>query len=268
MSKGATNTIETNSLSAEESGSLLVSTFSLGGTEANRPTRLILASQSPRRSEILDMMGLQNQYLAVPSPLDESALQRELADVPPVEYTELLARHKAQALGLALLDKNEEIQRKISHEEQKKGISNGEQYLKGNCDVLVVGSDTIVDLDGSILEKPQDQSEAMDMLGRLSGRWHKVHTGVAIYSSSNNFEEPAYAFTETADVRFANLSSCDIAAYVATGEPMDKAGSYGIQGVGGQLVKSIKGDFFAVMGLPMHRFSRELTAVMQRVKKS
>ena len=209
--------------------------------------------------EILDMMGLKGQYTVIPSPLDESALQNELTEsehaLPPPLYAMILAEHKAKALGLALLHKNEEIIRKL-HEKI-------DDNLRGECTTFVIGSDTIVDLEGSILEKPVDEKDARNMLSRLAGRWHKVHTGVSIYSSSNQYETPVSSFTETAQVKFADLTPTDIDAYISTQEPMDKAGSYGIQGVGGQIVECIQGDFFAVMGLPMHRLSRELVSVMQ-----
>ena len=139
--------------------------------------------------------------------------------------------------------------------------------------IFIIGSDTIVDLNGIILEKPKSTSNAVEMLTKLSGSWHKVHTGVAIYkltltpssSSSPNNEsciECVSCFVDTAQVKFAPISSSDIQEYVNTEEPMDKAGSYGIQGIGGQLVERMEGDFFSVMGLPMHRLSLELAAAL------
>ena len=193
--------------------------------------RLILASQSPRRREILDMMGLAGKYNVIPSTLDESALQVKLLGkagdtahaVDPKDYTRTLAEEKAKALA----------------EVMSKDVTQP---------TLVLGSDTIVDQDGDILEKPENVVDAKRMIAHLSGNEHCVHTGVAIYrvlpqDSSVNL---LTSFTDTAMVRFADLSEADMDAYVATGEPMDKAGSYGIQGIGGQLVSSIQGDFFTV----------------------
>lgn len=209
--------------------------------------RLILASQSPRRREILDMLGLSGLYTATPSPLDESAVQSELLNsntsVSPIDYTRTLAEKKAEALAEAL-----------SQDSNTKST-------------LILGSDTIVDLDGSILEKPTDEEAATSMLSRLSGNWHKVHTGVAIYHAQGVNTNLLVSFTDTAAVKFASLSNDDIEAYVATNEPMDKAGSYGIQGVGGQLVERMEGDFFTVMGLPMHRTSRELSRAISELRK-
>ena len=116
--------------------------------------------------------------------------------------------------------------------------------------------------------KPTDEDVAHSMLSNLSGNWHQVHTGVAVYAvgaSTSSSGEPQlmFSFTDTARVKFSNLTDRDIKAYINTKEPFDKAGSYGIQGIGGQLVERIEGDFFTVMGLPMHRLSRELTDVIE-----
>lgn len=220
--------------------------------------RLVLASQSPRRSEILAMMGLGGRFEAIPSPLDETALQLELLErdtknTNPKDYTRILAEEKAKALADGLLSLS---------------TSSGRNTPQS---IVVLGSDTIVELDGHILEKPQDVADAKRMLAQLSGREHSVHTGVAIVrissaSSSSSGSAVAFlesSFVDTAVVRFARLAEADIEAYVKTGEPMDKAGSYGIQGVGGQFVSGIVGDFFTVMGLPMHRTSRELARVVR-----
>lgn len=217
-----------------------------GSTEV---VRLILASQSPRRREILDMMGLRNRYIHSPSPLDEEALQEQLRSSNdstfccPTEYTQILAKEKAKAMADSL---------QISSTTQTPPM-------------LVLGSDTIVDLNGKILEKPKNVTDAKNMLKLLSGNSHCVHTGVAIYSVLPALEKNAdvseatvtlvSSFVDTATVQFAPLTNVDIDSYVETKEPMDKAGSYGIQGIGGQFVTNINGDFFTVMGLPMHRTS-------------
>jgi septum formation protein len=191
----------------------------------NSKTKLILASQSPRRREILDMMGLSEdkEYIVEVSPLDESKLQVELAKekLLPVEYTRRLAEAKAFALAEA----------HASSDEERADNTKVRYYL---------GSDTIVELDESILEKPKDAEDAKRMLTKMSGQKHRVHTGVALYRlgiSSNDCDEedanqPSLldSFTDTACVRFTDLTEEDIDAYILSGEPMDKAGSYGIQG--------------------------------------
>jgi septum formation protein len=131
----------------------------------------------------------------------------------------------------------------------------------GSKPLVVVGSDTIVDLDGVILEKPATPEEARATLRRLRGRAHLVHSGVSIFTSAGG-AAPRVAFTETTRVCFGELSDADIAAYVASGEPMDKAGSYGIQGLGGQLVDRVEGCYFNVMGFPMRRFSTEFGTLL------
>ena len=181
---------------------------SLVGVNLSSKCKLVLASQSPRRREILDMIGLNGQYSVKPSPFDEDEIRDELKlNATPKKYTQVMAERKAHALAIS-------------------------DFGDSSYDlpVIVIGSDTIVDLDGTILEKPSDEENAVKMLQRLSGRKHEVHTGVALYSSINKFSEPVISFTETAEVEFAPLSDDDIKAYVSTREPMDKAGSYGIQG--------------------------------------
>mmetsp|Transcript_26494 Transcript_26494/g.48746 ORF Transcript_26494/g.48746 Transcript_26494/m.48746 type:complete len:246 (+) Transcript_26494:181-918(+) len=222
-------------------GSLLVSNMHKIGlsTDESSKLRLLLASQSPRRREILDMMGLAGRYTAEPSPLNEEELQIELSEkkFSPQDYARTLAERKAHAaMGVPMSNEGEVT--------------------------FIIGSDTIVDLDGSIMEKPKDEVDAFEMIRRLSGNWHQVHTGVAVYAvgvRGHGEEKLMFSFTDTANVKFASLTDEDIQSYIASKEPMDKAGSYGIQGIGGQLVERLEGDFFTVMGLPMHRFSRELS---------
>ncbi len=129
------------------------------------------------------MMGLKNQYIVIPSPLDEKALQNELTErehaLPPPQYAMILAEHKAKAVGnnLLLLQNNNNKDSEKNREHQSSIEKESIKY--------VIGSDTIVDIDGDILEKPLNDDDARDMLSRLSGRWHNVHTGVSIYSSTH-----------------------------------------------------------------------------------
>lgn len=123
----------------------------------------------------------------------------------------------------------------------------------GDC---VIGADTVVSIDGDILGKPRDRKDACDMLRRLSGREHTVYTGVCI---SANGEESV--FSEATEVKFFPLSDSEIEDYVLSGEPMDKAGAYGIQGLGCTLVEGISGDYFNVVGLPVARVVREIKRI-------
>ncbi|MBI4542432.1 MAG: septum formation inhibitor Maf [Gemmatimonadetes bacterium] len=171
---------------------------------------LILASSSPRRRELLGLLGLSPEV--VPADIDESWRNGEA----PPEHVERLAREKAAVVGRA--------------------------------GAAVVAADTIVEIDGEIVGKPVDEVGAAAMLRRLSGREHQVHTAVAVA-----FEGRTACAVESTRVSFLPLDETTIAAYVATGEPMDKAGAYGIQGYGAVLVERIAGDYFTIMGLALGR---------------
>jgi len=215
--------------------------------------------------EILDTMGLKNQYIIIPSPLDEKAIQNELTEqaqnLPPAKYARILAERKAKAVASNILLL---LQNNGASTAQEEPLINATEGNDGTISIqkYIIGCDTIVAVDEEILEKPMDDNDARYMLSRLSGRWHNVHTGISIYSSTNSYESPITSFTETAKVKFTVLTPDDIDAYIRTREHVDKAGSYGIQGIGGQLIESIKGDYYTVIGLPMHRFSRELANII------
>lgn len=178
---------------------------------------IILASSSPRRQELLKTSGIEFKVCAAAG---EENLDPSL---PPAEAAIEVARQKAREVAL--------------------------KHPKG----CVIGADTIVLLDHTILGKPKDEAEAAAMLKQLSGREHTVYTGVCII---NNGEENTFA--EATKVEFYPLSEKDITEYVESGEPMDKAGAYGIQGLGCLLIKRIEGDFFNVMGFPVARVVRAI----------
>jgi septum formation protein len=175
--------------------------------------RVILASQSPRRRELLSLVGIAHEVR--PADIDERYLPGE----SPRNHAERLAREKAAKI----------------HEP----------------DAVVIAADTIVVVDGDVLGKPRDEAEAAHMLKRLSGRVHAVMTAVAVA-----WRGRVESGVEEVDVAFHTLSDADIAAYIATREPMDKAGAYGIQGFGATIVARVDGDYFAVMGLPLQRLAR------------
>ncbi|EOU9530332.1 nucleoside triphosphate pyrophosphatase [Cronobacter dublinensis] len=174
-------------------------------------TDLYLASGSPRRQELLGMLGVSFERL-VPG-VEEQRAEKEA----PQDYVTRLARDKARA-GVALAAR----------------------------DLPVLGADTIVVLDGDVLEKPRDAAHAAEMLRRLSGQTHQVMTAVVLADSLRVRERLVIT-----RVTFRALTAQDIAAYVESGEPMDKAGAYGIQGLGGCFVRSIEGSYHAVVGLPL-----------------
>lgn len=184
----------------------------------NEEAELILASGSPRRKELLAQTG--RPFRIIVSDADEI----ETADMPPTEVAMRNARAKALAIAAT-----------------------------APANATVIGADTIVVLDGRIFGKPADEADARRMLAELSGRTHQVITGVCLVRNGQT-----EAFAETTDVRFKEISAEDIAAYVATGEPLDKAGAYGIQGRGGAFVDSVDGDYDNVVGLPVARLERAL----------
>jgi septum formation protein len=174
--------------------------------------RLILASASPRRRELLAQVGF--SFEVIPAHIPEDPL----ADEDPIAYVTRLAREKAQAVYNGL----------------------------GDPDAVVLGADTSVTLDNHILGKPEDSADAARMLRLLSGRTHRVITGVAAVSAKTT--EVA---AEVTAVRFLTLSDEEIAAYIASGEPMDKAGAYAIQGRAARWIPRVEGCYFNVVGLPL-----------------
>lgn len=172
---------------------------------------LYLASGSPRRRELLTQLGLRFERLH--TDVEEQRRPGEAAE----GYVRRLANEKARA-GVAVAER----------------------------DLPVLGADTIVVLDGDVLEKPRDAAHAAEMLARLSGQTHQVMTAVAIADRAGSLD-----CVVTTEVTFRLLSAEDIARYIATGEPMDKAGAYGIQGAGGNFVRKINGSYHAVVGLPL-----------------
>jgi septum formation protein len=174
---------------------------------------LILASSSPRRRQLLEMLGI--PVRVVPPNIPEVRRHSET----PVDYVERLAREKALS------------------------VSGG----------MVLGADTTVVIRDEVLEKPVDRADALRMLRKLMGRTHQVVTSVALVSG-----EAVHQATDVTNVLFRRMDDAFLQAYVATGEPMDKAGAYGIQGYGAALVERIEGDFFSVMGLPVRLVLRLL----------
>ncbi len=172
---------------------------------------IILASASPRRKEILELAGF--EFKVMPTDVDEN-LPYPMSPGKTVEY---LSKIKAMP-------------------------------LKNNED-MIIGSDTVVAIDGKIIGKPKDEEDAFNILKTLSGRTHCVYTGVTIL-----FKDKEITFSEKTDVEFYEFSDKEILDYIATKEPMDKAGAYGVQGTACKFVKKINGDYFNVIGFPVARF--------------
>jgi len=180
--------------------------------------RVLLASASPRRRELLNLVGIEHEVR--PADIDETYPPAEL----PRAHAERLAREKALAIDAP--------------------------------DAVTIGSDTIVVVDGQVLGKPRDRAHAAEMLRQLSGRSHIVMTGVAA-----RWRGEIASGLEEVGVTFRQLSDDEIERYIDTGEPMDKAGAYGIQGFGATIVDRVDGDYFAVMGLPLNLLVRLLRSL-------
>ena len=184
--------------------------------------RLYLASRSPRRAELLQQLGLETIFMA--ADVDESPLP----DEAPHDYVLRLAQAKAET-GLAALQ------------------------AQGGEALPLLAADTTVAIDGLILGKPEDDADARMMLLRMSGRWHEVHTGVAVASASG-----VHVRLSTTRVEMIALDEATIQAYIASGEPRDKAGAYGIQGLASTFIRRIEGSYSGVMGLPVFETSELL----------
>lgn len=186
------------------------------------PVHIYLASRSPRRGELLGQLGVRFEVL--PSDVDESVLAEE----SPEHYVLRLAREKAQVCVQRL---------------QQQGLP-----LRP-----VLAADTTVCIDGVILGKPEDAVDAAAMLRRMADRWHVVHTAIALAD-----ENRVVVALSSTQVELAPLAEAEIAAYVASGEPYDKAGGYGIQGLAGAFVRRIEGSYSGVMGLPVYETTQLL----------
>lgn len=207
--------------------------------------RLVLASASPRRRELLSQIGL--EFSVMPSTKEENAktteagaLVQELSRQKAVDIWEQLSGGQGQ--------NPDADQEQISEETQEPNL-NGKQQPE----LLVVGADTVVCCEGKILGKPHSREAAAEMLTALQGRSHEVYTGVTLYSQSETV-----TFFECTQVEFYPMTEVEISEYIDSKEPMDKAGAYGIQGLGARFVKGIRGDYNNVVGLPVGRLYQEL----------
>lgn len=196
--------------------------------------QIILASASPRRKELLEQIGL--EFEICPAKGEEV-----ITTTIPEEVVQELSRQKAEEVA-AMVN---------SYGEQHKEIMTPQ-------DLLVIGADTIVAAEGKILGKPKDEDEAFHMLSMLSGKAHSVYTGVTFLFVDKSGKAGAYSFYEKTDVVMKEMSELEIKRYIATGEPMDKAGAYGIQGRCAIYVEKINGDYNNVVGLPVARIYKEL----------
>ena len=181
--------------------------------------RIVLASGSPRRKELLEMIGIKD-FTVIPDTSDENITP----GLTPEQTVCEIALGKAKNVS-TLCEKDD----------------------------LIIAADTLVYLDNEAIAKPENKADAVEMLRKLSGRCHTVYTGIALLK-----DEEFVTQAEKTDVYFRELTDEEIFAYIETGEPMDKAGAYGAQGIASIFVKRIEGDFFNVMGLPLCKLSMML----------
>lgn len=198
--------------------------------------KIILASKSPRRREILEQMGM--EFEIIPAVGEEV-----ISDNDPAKVVESLSGQKAYEIAQKISDEN-----KVCTDDM------------GRCteSYLIIGADTVVAQDGRILGKPEDEADAFAMLDELQGREHSVFTGVTLIYLDSNGDRAEKTFSEETKVEFYPMSEEEIKDYISTGEPMDKAGAYGIQGKAFVYVKGISGDYYNVVGLPAARIYHEM----------
>lgn len=216
--------------------------------------KIILASASPRRRELLTQIGLDFDVVV-------SETEEKITSTEPAKVVEELSAQKAEAVWekLAVSGVCQAPDNSADRMHEGYGVCNPEQ-TSGEAtmtDPLVLGADTVVACDGKILGKPADTEAAAAMLTMLQGRGHEVYTGVTILYEENG-ERKTLTFHEKTTVHFYPMTDAQIREYVATGDPMDKAGSYGIQGFCARYIRGIEGDYNNVVGLPVGRVYQEL----------
>ena len=190
--------------------------------------KIILASASPRRKELLEQIGMDFEVMVCGGEAPTETMIPE----------EVVKEHALQKMK-AVLAHLEEMDRKD--------------------DVIILSADTVVSYDNQILEKPKDEQDAQNMLAMLQGNTHQVYTGVALYDYLSKKKK---VFAQKTEVSFYPMTEEEIASYISTKEPMDKAGSYGIQGIGGKFVREIRGDYNNVVCLPIARIYQEIKWMM------
>ena len=189
--------------------------------------KIILASNSPRRKELLEQIGM--EFTICPSKKEEETISNI-----PSEMVALLSKQKAEDVW--------------------------EQSYAVQADSLVIGADTVVACQDQILGKPKDEADALRMLAMLQGKEHQVYTGVTMIWQNEEGKKTHYGFYVATSVVLYSMTQEEILGYIRTGDPMDKAGAYGIQGAFAKFIKSIRGEYNNVVGLPVGRLYQEMKA--------
>mgnify|MGYP001668079893 FL=1 len=225
--------------------------------------KIILASASPRRRELLTQIGLDFEVVV-------SETEEKITSTEPAKVVEELSAQKAEAVWekLCSMTASQGSVTNAERLDEGSGVSRTDEGSEvfepeqtsgetAMTDTLVLGADTVVACDGKILGKPADTEAAAAMLTMLQGRGHEVYTGVTILYEENG-ERKTLTFHEKTTVHFYPMTDAQIREYVATGDPMDKAGAYGIQGFCARYIRGIEGDYNNVVGLPVGRVYQEL----------
>lgn len=208
--------------------------------------RIILGSASPRRRELLEQIGISFEVRVS----DKEEVYHSLI---PEEIVKELALSKAENVADDLREKQEQV-KQISFDKKNNVL----------LDTIVIGADTIVVSDGSILGKPKDEADAVRMIRSLQGRSHKVYTGVAILDYDDEGKRKSVVHAVETEVFVNPMSDEEIREYAATGEPLDKAGAYGIQGQFASYIERIDGDYYNVVGLPVSYVYRQLKEIAEK----
>lgn len=195
--------------------------------------KIILASASPRRKELLAQIGF--DFTVMPGDVEENP-----SSTLPQDIVVELSKEKARDVW--------------------KKLESGDLGEDGSADYLVISADTVVAIDGEILGKPKDEEDAARMLSLLSGKEHQVYTGVTLVWINEEGKKEEYSFYVCTGVVMYRMSRAEIMEYVLSGEPMDKAGAYGVQGRAAAYIKSIRGEYSNVVGLPVGRLYQEMKA--------
>ena len=203
--------------------------------------RVILASGSPRRKELLAQIGIEFEVLT-------SDVEEHSKFTAPAELVKDLASQKAEAV----CEKYRDYFNKVTEREGKKKTD----------DVVIIGADTIVAMGEQILGKPKDEQDAYSMLSELQGNRHQVYTGVCLLLIKKDGTQKKLSFAEMTQVSICPMSAEEIRCYISSGDPMDKAGSYGIQGRFARHIEGIEGDYYNVVGLPVCRLYQELKQIL------
>ncbi len=204
--------------------------------------KIILASASPRRKELLTQIGL--EFTVLPSDTEEHT-----ESTLPADMVIELSKRKAK-----------DVWEKLSGPDAGEETAGNSESALRQEDCVVIGADTVVSIEGEVLGKPKDFDDAARMLGLLSGKEHQVYTGVTMRWINGEGKQEEYSFYVCTGVVMYHIGRAEIMDYVFSGEPMDKAGAYGVQGKASAFIKSIRGEYSNVVGLPVGRLYQEMKA--------